>query len=745
MQQVSGSSHLTAVALNDMPQGYDYPAEVEFEINQNLIDDYRLAASYLNMNAFDAVCLQHEYGLFGGKDGSHIIRFIEQVNMPVVTVLHTVLKEPSFSQRQVLLDLAEGSDRIVVMSEVGRQLLLEIYGLDETVIELIPHGIPDTPFVDPSFHKDRFGVEDRRVILTFGLLSPNKGIEHVIRALPAVVEQHPDVAYIVLGATHPHVKKAQGEAYRLSLHQLARDLGVDGHVIFHNRYVDLNELCDFLGVADIYATPYLNEAQVVSGTLVYAMGSGKAVVSTPYWHAKEMLAAERGRIVPFCDPDAFARAFVEILGNRQERNAMRKRAYTYCRPSVWKEVGQRYLDLFGAIVARRQTEPRNVVEVLSLRGQTVTLPAIDLSHLYRMSDDTGILQHAAGAVPNRHHGYCTDDNARALVVSLLARTLVSPESGLAALANRFLAFLVHAFDSESGTFRNFLSYDRRWLEQEGSPDSHGRAVWALGTAVEHGDEGLREVAVHLMHACLARTERLTDLRAIAFSLLGLEALLQRFGGDTAAKRLRLILAERLLAAFETGVTDEWLWPEESITYANARLPHALLVSGRSMSRVEMVDRALSSLGWLSEMQFPEDHFVPIGNRGWFPRGGPKARFDQQPVEAGAMIAACAEALRVTEDLRWEQRASLCFRWFLGRNDLGVPVYDYSTGGCRDGLGPNSANDNQGAESTLAWLHASVQMHTLQAEGALRSPVVDKTLKASSESKLHEVGMSRSWR
>lgn len=719
LARAARDTSVAVVAMNDVPQGYPYPPEVEFEINQNVVNDYRLAASFLNMNRFDVACLQHEYNIFGGTDGSYVVRLIEQLHMPVVTVLHTVLKKPSLSQKRVLTELAEHSDRMVVMSENSRHLLADVYGVEPARVRLIPHGIPDTPFVDPSFFKDRFSVDDRWVILTFGLISPAKGIENVIRALPRIVERHPDVAYIVLGATHPHVKRSRGEAYRLSLHQLARDLKVDGHVIFHNRFVDLAELCEFLGAADIYVTPYLEAEQAVSGTLAYAMGTGKAVVSTPYWYAREMLDEGRGKLVPFRDPDALAEAVIQLLDNRHECNAMRKRAYTYGRSSIWKEVAWRYLEVFRGVCQERERQPRRMIELVTVRGQTAALPEIDLSHLQRLTDDTGIFQHAIVSVPDRRYGYCTDDNARGLVVTLLARGYVSPEKESLELGRIYLGFLAHALDPETGSFRHYLGFDRVWQEKEGSPDSHGRAIWALGIAAAEGDDHTREVAAHLMHAILARAEKLSDLRAVSLSILGLNAYLARLGGDSAVKRLRSHLAELLLDAFHRRSTADWPWPEETLTYANARLPHALIAAGRSMERSEMIETGLGALQWLVGLQTSERHFVPVGNRGWFPRGGTRARFDQQPVEAEAMVAACAEAYRATRKTEWLERANICFHWFLGRNDLGIAVYDYATGGCRDGLGPSSANDNQGAQSTLAWLYALVQMHELQAEGALQ--------------------------
>jgi glycosyltransferase involved in cell wall biosynthesis len=715
----SGGMHVEIVAMNDDRSGHDYPSEVEFEVGQNELADYRVAADHLNASRIDVVSVQHEYGIFGGVDGAHILKLIAQLRMPVVTTLHTVLSRPTAGQRKIVTELATLSDRLVVMSEKAKSFLSEVYQIDVRRVSVVPHGIPDVSFVDPNYYKDQFDVEGKKTLLTFGLLAPNKGIENAIRALPEIVARHPDVVYIVLGATHPHVKKASGEAYRLSLQQLARDLGVDDRVLFHDRYVDRETLCEFLGAADIYLTPYLNEEQIVSGTLAYAMGAGKAVVSTPYFYATEMLAEGRGVVVPFADSQALARSVIELLDDETARHAMRKRAYTHSRSAIWSEVGRRYLDLFAGVRWERQHRPRRLVS-LAARQRATALPEIDLRHLRRLTDATGILQHAKHHVPDREHGYCTDDNARALIVALLAREHLTKTDELDEMAVTYLGFLKHAYNPQLKTFRNFMGYDRRWLEERGSPDSHGRAVWALGIAAAAiGDEGLRSFAAGLLHDALPALDETEDLRAQAFALVGLTAYLARFGGDTAVKRPRALLAEKLLRAFVEGAADpKWPWPENMLTYANARLPHALLEAGAQLENSEMVGQGLRSLAWLMEIQTIDGRFSPIGNQGFFEKGGRRARFDQQPIEATASVAACSTAFTVSGDRVWLDRAWLAFRWFLGHNDIGHGLYDHGTGGCRDGLMSTCVNDNQGAESTLAWLHALLQMHALQAAGEL---------------------------
>jgi glycosyltransferase involved in cell wall biosynthesis len=710
--------HVEVVAMNDDPAGYDYPSEVEFEIGQNELADYRVAADHLNAGRIDVVSVQHEYGIFGGSDGAHIIKLIGQLRMPVVTTLHTVLSRPTPGQKKVVNELATLSDRLIVMSDKAREFLSDVYQVDERRVLVVPHGIPDVSFVDPNYYKDQFAVEGKKTILTFGLLAPNKGIENVIRALHEIVARHPDVVYIVLGATHPHVKRASGEAYRMSLQQLARDLGVDDRVVFHDRYVDRQTLCEFLGAADLYVTPYLNEEQIVSGTLAYAMGAGKAIVSTPYFYATEMLSEGRGVVVPFADSAALARALIELLDDETTRHAIRKRAYTFSRSAVWNEVGRRYLDIFAGVRWERQHRPRRQLSIAA-RQRATALPDIDLRHLRRLTDSTGVLQHAKFHIPDREHGYCTDDNARALIVAISASQHLTATDDLEELAVTYLGFLRHAYNPLFKTFRNFMGYDRRWLEERGSPDSHGRAVWALGVAAtELGHETMRSFAAGLFHEALPALDDTRDLRAAAFALVGLTTYLGRFGGDTAVKRPRALLAELLLNAFEQANDPSWPWPESSLTYANARLPHALLEAGAQLENRPMIEHGLRSLAWLMDLQTIDGRFSPIGNQGFYEKGGRRARFDQQPIEADASIAACSTAYRVTGDRKWLDRAWLAFRWFLGSNDVGQGLYDHGTGGCRDGLHATRVNDNEGAESTLAWLHALLQMHALQAAGEL---------------------------
>ena len=716
-----GTARLLALPVNDTDEGYDYPSRVRWSLAQDDVRSYKEAAEFLNFNNIDMVCLQHEYGIFGGPAGSHILHLLRGLKMPVVTTLHTVLREPDPNQLMVMEEIAELSDRLIVMSQLSSQFLQEIFKVPGSKIDMVPHGVPDLPFLDPNFYKDRFGVEGKAVLLTFGLLSPNKGIENVIQALPQILSKHKNVAYIVAGATHPHILRREGDKYRASLQALAKDIGVEAQVIFHNRFVSPEEMVEFIGAADIYITPYRHEAQVVSGTLAYALGAGKAIISTPYWHAIELLDDRRGALVPFQNPDAIAHKTIELLDTPAIRHAMRKRAYLFAREMVWKRVAQGYMESFARVRSDRMDAPKVQFAARMIPKSLDQLPELKVDHLHRLTDDTGMLQHSIFTIPNRREGYTTDDNARALIFAVLLgqgeKNLsgkVSPSTETAALC--YSAFLEHAFNPAKGRFRNFLRYDRRWNEPVGSEDSHGRALWALGTVLGRSqDDGLRGAAGRLFEFSLPAAVEFSSPRAWAYALLGLQEYLDSYPGDRDAQKVRSSLGRRLLEMYESIRRPDWKWFENVLAYGNARLPQALLLVGSACSDERMVSAALESLDWLSTEQHCEinRHFVPIGSQGFYRQHGEKARFDQQPLEAAGAVSACLQAYRVTGDSRWRGEAWSAFNWFLGENDLQLPLYDSITGGCRDGLHPDRANENQGAESTLSFLMALLEMRSLQ--------------------------------
>lgn len=690
-----------------------YPVEVRFEIPENNLGAYERAADFLNLGHIDVLCLQHEFGIFGGPAGSHILALLKRARMPTVTTLHTILENPPPEQRRVFDEVLRLSTRIVVMSERGAAMLRDLYKVPDIKIATIPHGIPDIPFVDPNFYKDHFGVAGRIVLLSFGLLSPGKGIEYAIRALPEIAREHPNVVYIILGATHPNLLRAEGETYRLSLERLAKSLHVEENIRFVNRYVPDLELSEFIGAADFYITPYLNAEQITSGTLSYCFGAGKAVISTPYWHAEEMLADNRGELVPFRDPEAIARAVNSLLANPARRHAMRKQAYLLGRRMVWSQVAQDYSELLDEAIREFQHTRTVRYRRETLLKETLDLPPWRFDHLRRMSDSTGVFQHAIFTVPWFEHGYCTDDNARALLLGSMLEQLGEQE-GLADNQGASAAFLQNAFVHDTCRFRNFMNFERRWLEQAGSEDSHGRAMWALGAVVGLTRQpSLRAWAANLFESAIWPVAKFDSPRAWAFTLLGLQEYFRVMHGDLKAERLRTELAGKLLQLFNNNGGHEWPWAEDIVAYDNARLPQALIVVGRWTENDEMKHCGLDSLRWLMKNQYGDSGcFRPVGSNGFWLRGEKPAQFDQQPIEAAAAVSACIEAYHATGDADWKKDAQRAFAWFLGENDLSLSLYDPTNGGCRDGLHENRMNQNQGAESTLSFLLALADMHAL---------------------------------
>ena len=702
------------VAMNDAGRRHDYPSMVRFEIEENDVASYRRAVDFLNVSTVDAVSLQHEYGIFGGKAGSLVLPLLSELRMPIVTTLHTVLADPDPTQRRVMDEIVRLSERLVVMSQHSSALLQQVHRVAPEKIDLIPHGIPEVMFA--SGDKDRLGVEGKSVILTFGLLSPDKGIEYVVDALPAILEAYPDTVYIVLGATHPHVLEQSGETYRLMLEARAQRLGVDASMIFHNRFVSQAELGEFLSAADVYITPYLKPEQSTSGTLAYAVGAGKAVISTPYRYASELLADERGILVPWRDSGAIAREVIGLLGDEVRCGAMRRRAAEHGRGMAWAAVARRHVTSLESAVASHAERRRSAFHARTLAERPASLPELNLDHLQCMTDDTGVLQHASFVVPRYAEGYCLDDNARALMLMVLLEEAGSVERRtVRALASRYLAYVSDAFHPASGRFRNFLTYARTWGEARGSEDSHGRALWALGTVVGRAtDPGRRSLGGDLFHAALPVLTHLSSPRAWSYALLGIDEYLRAFQGDTSVQAMRELLTARLMDLFDRASAEDWPWFEDHVTYCNARLPQALIVSGTAMARDDMVIVGTAALDWLGSLQHtPDGYFAPVGSNGFYRRGTVPARFDQQPVEACGMVSACLAAHRITGDARWSRYASSAFDWFLGQNHLQQSVYDATTGGCRDGLHADRVNENQGAESTLSFLLALWDMRSAE--------------------------------
>lgn len=696
---------IDAYAMTDPGRRYDYPAEVRFDIRQNEIPDYLEAANRINASGADAVIVQHEYGIFGGPAGLHLLRLLDRVDAPVVVTLHTVLEHPDIDQRTVIEAILRRASKLIVMAEKGRELLMKVHGVPADRIAVVPHGVPDRPLVDTDAFKPRFGLEGRKVLLTMGLLSPNKGIEHAIRALPALVGGHPDLTYVILGATHPHLVAHEGEAYRDSLSALAASLGVSDHVLFDNRFVEQELLLDYIAAADVYVTPYLHEAQITSGTLSYAVALGKPVVSTPYWHASELLADGIGKLVPFADSDALAGAIAELLDDPAHLATIRRRAWDIGRGMLWPRLAESYISICRDAVKRAPVRlPRN--------GRPAAPIVPQLGAVERMTDRTGMLQHGIFAIPDRNHGYCVDDNCRALM--LMHRFTGADMARADQLAETYASFVQHAWNGDAGRFRNFMGYDRGWLESVGSEDSFGRSLWSLGvTASAARSPDMRRWGLHLFDQVAPHARALHSPRTWAFSVLAADALLDRHPGHPTATSIISDFGPRLLAAVRQYEQPDWVWFESVLSYDNARLPEALIRAGRRLDNAVMLREGLATLAWIDDVQTnASGQFRAVGTDSFGKEHAYPDLFDQQPLEAWATIDAMLFAYKLTGDDRWARSAMRAWQWYLGKNDVGLPLGLPETGGCYDGLMSDRTNLNQGAESILAFQFAACAMSQL---------------------------------
>jgi glycosyltransferase involved in cell wall biosynthesis len=702
----------TVLAVTEPLGQYQYPSEVKFEIRQNVKADYARAAEFVNYSHIRLVSIQHEYGIFGGDDGSYLLDFIQALRVPAVVTLHTVLKRPSENQAAIVRRLAAECSQVVVMSQVAKDLLAGSYAVHGSNVRIIPHGIPVMNRQnDRHSLKAKFGVAGRRVLLTFGLLSPNKGIETVIRALPATVTAIPDLIYFVVGATHPAVLRREGEAYRTMLEREAEALGVRDHLAFRSQYVPDEELRRYLQAADVFVSPYLNEAQVTSGALSYAMGAGAAVVSTPYWHAQELLSHGRGRLFPFGDHAALSRTLLELFSAPEELQHARVCAYEFADAMAWPRVGDTYFEMIRDTLSTR-SETRRVPSAMREPAGAGTLPELCLDHLVRMTDDTGIIQHATYSVPARRSGYCIDDNARALIVAVQANRMYG-SAETRALVTTYLSYL-HASQDESGTFRNFMSYERVLESAAPSDDCVGRAIWALGVAsAQADDEGCRMLARDMFHRALPHARELGP-RGTAQTMLGLVSVLKADPGATDMRRMLEALVGKLTDCYRNSADGQWRWFEPTLTYDNAILPLALFAAYGVAGERASLRTARESLEFLEEICFEGDHLQLVGNTGWHRSGGDRAYADEQAIDAAAFVLAFRSAYEVTRDRHYLRRAKEAFGWFLGANRLGLPLYDFATGGCRDGIGVSEVNRNQGAESTICFLMSLLK--TLEVAG-----------------------------
>lgn len=694
-------------------QDYSYPEEVCFDIQTEDQVSYSLVAERVNRQGFDILSVQHEYGIFGGAAGRYLLDLLRAIKVPIVTTLHTVLRNPTEDQRAVMEKLLQLSTRIVVMSRTAIELLTEVHGIDLSKLDFIPHGIPRIPS-DAGCALRSSIAGDGPIVLTFGLLSPDKGIENVILALPRLVEEFPTIKYLVVGATHPHVRAFAGETYRNRLFQLVQDHSLNANVEFVDEFVSKERLIEYLSATHFYVTPYLNPMQITSGTLAYSLGAGKVVISTPYEYAKEVLAEGRGILVPFASPSEIAVAIRTSWNSRTERSEMGAKAQEYGAQMYWDQVGKEYMDTFNHAKIDTQCPPLPVDSFSSS-----SLPITALRHLEELSGEVGIMQHAIFSVPNWDEGYCVDDNARALILTIQLEPTSLFDSHLKLLQSRYFAFVINAFDPKIGKFRNFMNLQREWLEVSGSEDSQGRSMWALGTAASRiGNPHNAALAAKIFELAIPSLMEMQSPRTWAYAILGTTAYLEKYTKSTSALRLLECSAHKLDQLFELNALPGWLWPEARIAYANARLPQALITAGSFLENQRMRNRGLDSLEWLLERQVSSNGcFSPVGSEGASPGDFGSIQFDQQPIEASSSVSACLTAFATTGDERFLMAAHWCFRWFLGGNVHGLPLANVESGSCFDGLLLQGVNQNQGAESTLSYLSALTELQSAAFRGA----------------------------
>lgn len=706
-RELGPNSDVFVVAMNDRPEGYNYPPMVRFEVLANHARDYHRAADFLNLSEIDIICLQHEFGIFGGPMGIYIADLLRDIKKPVVTTVHTVLEDPEPERREALIEVAELSDAIVVMSERSFDILEAEYGIHREKVHLIHHGVPDMPFDDPDLHKERWGLKGKKVLLTFGLLHPGKGIEYMIEALPEIVGRFPDVMYVVLGATHPPLKKREGEKYRFFLKRTARDLGVEDNVVFYDRFLSLEELCEFLAACDIYVTPYLDPRQIVSGTLAYAMGIGRPVVSTPYYYAQELCRDGRGVLVEAEDPAGLEKTLEDLLDDPERLKEMRHKAYTFGRKMIWREVAKDYVRLFRSVLAGRELAPvtTQARKPISIRD----LPRPKLDYLLRLTDDNGVIRRSHYDIPDRASGYSTDVNALALQVAVLCHLQIDDPRSVE-LARTCIGFL-RFMQLPDGRFHNFLEYDLHFADDVGGEQCQGRALAGLGLTVAlESDEGLASLAKSMFDDAIAGLD-ITFPRAVAYAIVGSFHYLTRFGGASHVSAFLEKSAEELLEAYERTAAPGWRWFEDELTYGNGNLPRALLLAYRATGDERYREAGRDTLGFLTEVCHRDGFFDLVGDQGWYPRGGERARFKQLPIEAASLVEAYLDAYIVEHEERYIDLARVAFEWFMGRNVAKEQLYNFAQGSCSDGILAHGLDPNRSSEAASKFLLALLRIGT----------------------------------
>lgn len=698
------ASNVDVIAVNDTIPLEDYPSEVKLTISQQDQQDYYKAADFINFSDARMCILEHEFGIFGGEDGVYILHLIHRLRIPLVVTLHTILKSPSFLQKSIIQELGKHADKLIVMSQLGAEFLQKIYLIPKSKIVLIEHGVPTFNVGTSLEMKEKFHFEQRKIILTFGLLGRNKGIETVIHALPKVVKKHPEVVFLVLGKTHPNVVETSGEDYRQYLKLMVREKRLENHVFFINQFVPEKTLLQYLASTDIYITPYLNEAQITSGTLSYAIGAGAACVSTPYWHAKELLADGRGRLFDFKDHEHLSQIILELLDDPIKLQELRNNALAYAKNIRWNIIGERYLKLASDVVKNHSFEPKNERSVID----STLIPSLSLEHLKRLTDDTGIIQHAKYGIPNLKEGYCLDDNARALLAALAIYTRTKNKEALD-LIPIYFSYL-HYMQNIKGTFRNFMSFSRQFMDEEGSEDSFGRAIWALGYLIRYSpNDAYHQLASEIFKKAYPNFHKLRSPRGISNTLIGITHYIHRFQSDEPMIKLMEELRNRLVEHYYDTREKEWNWFENSLTYDNGVIPLALYHTCQIVENQKVLKVADESTKFLEQITMKKGHYAPVGSEGWYVKGGKSAQFAQQATDAMIMTLLFFKVYQIKKRKKDLKNMFQCFMWFLGENDLRIPLYDHETHGCCDGLESFGVNRNQGAESTLAYLISNMSI------------------------------------
>jgi glycosyltransferase involved in cell wall biosynthesis len=686
------------VAINDQDMNYDYPPEVGYIIKQNDQQDYLNAAQFINYSEADVCILQHEFGIFGGDSGVYILPFINRLQIPLIVTLHTVLREPTFTQKAIMKEISKKAHTLVVMSNRAVRFLTDIYNIPAEKIKIIEHGVTAGKVLHSETVRKKFNFEDKKVLFTFGLLSRNKGIETVIKALPAVIKKHKNVLYVILGKTHPHVIKANGEEYREYLMRLVKQNNLENHVYFNRNFVSEDKLLEYLHAIDIYITPYLNEVQITSGTLSYAIGAGVAVVSTPYWHAQELLADGRGVLFNFNDSKQLSQILIDLLDNPAKIDNLKNNAFIYGQKLKWPKIGARYLET--AVDAGKNFKSGFQKKKTIL--DPLLLPEFSLDHLIRLTDDTGIVQHAKFGIPNLKEGYCLDDNSRALLTVLKAYD-IRKESNSMKLMPIYLSF-IHYMQNDDGTFRNFLSFNRNYLDEVGSEDSFGRTIWALGYLMKNSpNDSYHQLGKEIFSKSVNQFENLVHIRGIANTIIGMAYYLKIFPTDEVMISRLINLSDKLMKFYFKNSSEEWKWVEDILTYDNGIIPLALFHTAEILKDEKILTVAKDMSEFLEKVTMKEGYFTPVGSNGWYRQGGQCARFAQQSIDTMSMVLMYYRAFTVLKDKKYLEKMFKCYMWFLGENDLRIPLYDFETAGCNDGLEEFGVNRNQGAESTIAYL------------------------------------------